>query len=387
LPKILITVTVPETLYYFFTATIKELTKQNFQVFAVCSKSTWISIEQVQIKHGIPLYIIPFSRTFSILSDTVAFVRLCVLIIKIRPDILYTSTPKASALSLLAGKLCNIPLRVYMNRGIAYCDKGKFIRVFYQTIERCMAFCAHHVIAVSRSNLEYLITHKVCDRKKISILCNGSSTGVDCAVFNPNTISTSQCVQLKNSLHISHNAFVFGFVGRLVNDKGINELLIAWKEVSKKIKNVVLIIIGPKLEPHDSISDKTYLSLSNSRSIKLTGAIQNTVLYYSIMDVLVHPSHREGFPNVVLEAAAMGLPVITTDALGCVDSVRDGETGFIVPVKNTEKLAEKMLSLSRDAELRNTMGTKARQWVFRDFNPEAITLELVRLLKSRLTLN
>jgi glycosyltransferase involved in cell wall biosynthesis len=100
------------------------------------------------------------------------------------------------------------------------------------------------------------------------------------------------------------------------------------------------------------------------------------------MDTLVHPSHREGFPNAVLEAAAMELPVITTDALGCIDSVRDGETGFIVPVRNTEKLAEKMLLLARDTELRENMGKKARQRVLCDFDPQSLALELVHLLKK-----
>jgi glycosyltransferase involved in cell wall biosynthesis len=205
---------------------------------------------------------------------------------------------------------------------------------------------------------------------------------VDCTVFAPNKISLSQKLQTRRSLNISPDAFVFGFVGRLVNDKGINELSIAWKQVSAKIDNAVLIIIGPKNEPNDRISYETNSYLSNSKSIRLTGAVQNTVAYYSIMDTLVHPSHREGFPNAVLEAAAMELPVITTDALGCIDSVRDGETGFIVPVRNTEKLAEKMLLLARDTELRENMGKKARQRVLCDFDPQSLALELVHLLKK-----
>lgn len=382
MPKILITVTAPETLYYFFTPVIKELKRNDFDIFAACSKSTWITIEQVQSKHGIPLYVIPFSRKFSFYSDFFAFIHVCTLILKIRPDILYASTPKASLLSLLSGWLCGVPLRVYMNRGIAYCNKGIITRAIYENIERLMVSCAHKVISVSQSNLEYLVAHHVCKRNKISILCSGSSTGVDCTVFAPNQISLSQKLQTRRSLKISPDAFVFGFVGRLVNDKGINELSIAWKQVSAKIENAVLIIIGPKNEPNDRISYETNSYLSNAKSIRLTGAVQNTVAYYSIMDTLVHPSYREGFPNTILEAAAMELPVITTNALGCIDSVRDGETGFIVPVRNSEKLAEKMLLLARDTELREKMGKKARQRVLRNFDPQSVALELVHLLKE-----
>jgi glycosyltransferase involved in cell wall biosynthesis len=373
LKKILITVTVPETLYYFSDSIVAELKKNDFQIHAACSDSTWVTLHQVREKLDINVHVLPFSRAISPLKDFFAFIRLCLLLARMRPHVLF---------SLCAGKLFRIPLRIYMNRGIVYADKNKTVRAVFISLERFLNCCAHYVVVVSKSNLDYLIRHEICPSGKIVILGNGSSHGVDCSRFDPCRVTREERQRCKNLLGIASDAVVFGYVGRLVNDKGINELVEAWRIVLGRMTQCFLLIIGPKIEPRDRISKEVISFLSQSPTIRLVGSVNEPIPYYGIMDILVHPSYREGFPNVVLEAAAMKIPVITTNALGCVDSVIDGETGFIVPTRDSEGLSERMLQLAWQKELRVEMGKNGRLWVQRSFNPDAIASHLVRLMMS-----
>jgi glycosyltransferase involved in cell wall biosynthesis len=144
----------------------------------------------------------------------------------------------------------------------------------------------------------------------------------------------------------------------------------------------VLLLIGPRKEPRDLLPESIYNHIASDPSITLVEPVANPELYYAIMDVFVLPSHREGFPNVVLEAAAMELPVITTDAIGCIDSVVDNKTGFIVPRKNVEKLKEKMALLLGDATMRKAMGRQARQRAIAEFSSEKVTSDLMYLIEN-----
>jgi glycosyltransferase involved in cell wall biosynthesis len=304
------------------------------------------------------------------------------LLQRLRINVIYYCTPKASLISALSAFFTRVPFRVYSNFGLVYYGKSGLTEKVLLAAEVVTCLCSHKVILMSESNKRYMVHRNLCDPNKMVILDHGSNQGVDAqSTFNRANITQEEIAALKNKLRIPGNAVVFGYIGRLVKDKGIMELIESWKEVNKSIAGR-LLIIGPKNEPRDRLPLKVYTDIEVMPGIQLIEQVSDPRLYYACMDAFVLPSYREGFPNVVLEAAAMELPVITTDALGCIDSVHDGETGFIVPVKDVKKLVEKMLLLGRDGELRKSMGKNARQRVLKEFNPETIAFELVRLLKS-----
>jgi glycosyltransferase involved in cell wall biosynthesis len=377
--RILLVSTVPETLFFLSGNLIGALKKSGWDVhLASSASSSWVSSKQVQEKYGLQTHTISFTRTISVLKDIIAVWQIISLVRKIKPCVIHASTPKAGLLAGLAGWLCNVPLRIYTVRGLPYYGKTGPGYVLLSSMEKVACACYHRVFSVSKSNRDYIVGHGLCAAEKISIIHNGSSQGVDSSRFNPANVLEKDNIALQNNLTIAKNALVVGFVGRLVKDKGVEELLTAWDVVITKFPKSVLLIVGPDREPRDTISDAAYKKLKSSKSIILAGSTFDTLPYYAIMSLLVHPSHREGFPNVVLEASAMELPVVTTSAPGCIDSVKDGETGYIVPVNNPTELAEKIIALLNNPDLRTKMGKAAREWVVRDFNPQDICEEMMR---------
>lgn len=344
----------------------------------------WISAPDVERKYGIKVHRVPFHRTFSVLSDLYSLVVLCVLLARLRLDVVYYCTPKASLLTAVAALLVRVPFRIYSVFGQVYYGRKGVTEKVLLLAELLSCACSHKVIMMSRSNLRYMSLKKLCRPDKMGILGRGTNQGVDAkARFVPEKIGAHNVLKLRQALHIPEEAVVFGYMGRLVKEKGIIELVKAYNGLGKDPVPCVLLLIGPRKEPRDQLPQNVFDKIESDPFIRLIEPVDDPESYYAIMDIFVLPSYREGFPNVVLEAAAMRLPVITTDAIGCIDSVVDNETGFIVPVRNVEKMMEKMSVLLHDPRMRKDMGAKARQRVLRDFDGEAITEELMYLINNR----
>jgi glycosyltransferase involved in cell wall biosynthesis len=383
-PRMAIITSVPTTLYHLFSNQVDRIRNEGIDLFFVSSTGDrWITATDVEEKYGIKVHPISFFRTFSIFADIKSFVALFLLFRRLKLDMIYYCTPKASLISSLAAFCAAIPFRIYANFGQVYYKKTGLVATTLQYAERATCALSHKVILMSKSNLEFLLSERLCDSGKMGILGHGTNQGVDAQKrFNPNTFDAAKVDAFKSSLSINKKTKVFGYIGRLVKDKGIIDLIDAWQDV-KKEGSCILLLIGPRKEPRDLLPEYIYEKISLDPTIRLIEPVANPEIYYAIMDVFVLPSYREGFPNVVLEAAAMKLPVITTDAIGCVDSVADNETGFIVPVGNVEKMKEKMKQLLFDPELRRKMGDNARERVLRDFDGEAIADDLMFLINNR----
>jgi glycosyltransferase involved in cell wall biosynthesis len=381
--KLMLITTAPETLYYLLANQIKSFTAEGFQIYLVTSKGEWISSEQVSLKYNLSVTTIPFSRRFSPLRDCWILMKMVLLLHKVKPDIMHVSTPKASLISSIAGWITKVPLRIYTIRGLIYYGKKGIWKTILMNLERITCRLVHVCTINSRSNLEYIIKHSISTHNKVRILGNGSSQGVDAQnLYNPDRITEKEKLVIRDKYLIPNNYCIFGFVGRIVRDKGIEELLDAWDVVQKEIPSSQLLIIGPEHEPRDNIG-KNYLNkLKNDPTITFCGSVVSPLKYYAIMDIFVFPSHREGFPNVVLEASAMGLPVITTNAPGCVDSIVDKETGEIFSTGNTDELINKMVLLGKNQQLRRNYGEQARCRVLSDFRPEDISKALIKLYKN-----
>lgn len=379
---IILVTTIPETIFSTMEELVPRLLMNNFNVMAIASQGQWLFPEDIAKKYSIPFTTIPFKRVISPLEDLKCLFLLLKLLLKTKPEIIHYSTPKAALLSSIASWIAHTPLRVYTVRGIVFMGKtgvGLFVSRFF---EQLTCFLSHKVLCVSQSNRSYLLTHRICSPKKLSIIGSGSSHGVDSInKFNPALFPLSIKNSQRKTLNISEDSLVFGFVGRLVRDKGAEELMFAWRAFSKKYSFAHLLIIGDSDEPRRRF-DFSSASADEEKRLHVLGPKKNIVDYYAIMDVLILPSHREGFPNVVLEAGAMQVPVITTDAQGCIDSIESEKTGLQFSCGDSAGLLSAMERLHNDKSLRLQLGNNAREKVLRDFNPDVICDGLLKLYRE-----
>ncbi len=378
--RIVLATTIPETIYSTMGELIPFLVQHNMEVMTVASRGQWLFARDIREKFNIPCCTIEFTRIISPFHDVVALFRMILLLICIRPHIIHFSTPKAALISSIASFITRIPMRVYTIRGIPFeKKKGVAFRLFL-FCERLTCMLSHTVICVSQSNRSYLLSWKVCAPSKLTMIRSGSSHGVDATgTFNPSFVSREKRAALRQSSGIPDTAVVFGYVGRLVGDKGANELLKAWDRAAGRWPDSHLLIVGDGGEPRDRILAYTISSDAARRRLHLRQPTKEIVGEYALMDVFILPSHREGFPNVVLEAGAMQLPVITTDALGCIDSVVDGRTGFIYKCGDCGGLIEKMTMLYNDKALRERLGFEGRRRALAQFDPHIICEDLFRI--------
>ncbi|UWZ82895.1 glycosyltransferase family 4 protein [Occallatibacter riparius] len=317
--------------------------------------------EQLASDEGANLISIPIQRGISPLADIVSLFRLTWALGHLRPSIAEFSTPKAGLLGSLAAFLCRVPSRVYLLRGLRLETSSGLKRAVLKASEKLAAACAHTVVCNSESLRRQTIDLRLAPGSKLKVLGGGSSNGVDIVKFTPGPDT------MRAKLGIPAGAPVVGFVGRLTRDKGIPELLEAFNRLLEKMPDTRLLLVGWFDESEDALSVYQRARIEAHPRIIRTGFVANTAPYYRAMDLLVLPTWREGFPNAVLEAAAAGLPVITTQTTGARDAVLPGLTGVLVPPGEPLALAEALLSLLQHPERRLSMGATARQWVVQEF--------------------
>ncbi len=327
-------------------------------------------------------------RGMSPLRDFIALLTLYLLCIRMKPTIVHGSTAKGGPLSMVASSLAKVPIRVYTLRGLIIEVGSGLMKKVFRVLESLACRCASQIFAVSRSVMDKMIQEKLCNSDKIRVLGNGSSMGVDAGNrFNPDLISKADADALRNHLGIPADAIVAGFVGRIVRDKGIMELADAWRNLRLEHENVFLLIIGP-VEPQDPVPAEILRELWTDPRVVIIDFVHNEDMprYYRIMDFVVLPSYREGFPNVALEAAAMGLPILAGRVTGSVDAVVDGVTGILVPARDSAALEQAMRIYIHDEKTRKAHGIAGRQRAISDFKPESLWKaqyqEYIRLLNE-----
>jgi lipopolysaccharide/colanic/teichoic acid biosynthesis glycosyltransferase len=283
----------------------------------------------------------------------------------------------------LAATMARVPCRIYTLRGLRFETARGLKRVLLIACEFLACRCAHQVIAVSESVRQKAIKQGFVDPRNISVVGKGSSNGVDVTKFTPERMDACEMAELRESLGIPSGALVLGFVGRLTCDKGISELVEAYDELRKDFPHLYLLLLGD-WEEGDPIPAAVRSRIEGDSSILRPGFVSDAASFYALMDVLALPTHREGFPNVVLEAQAAGLPVVTTFATGAVDSIVDGETGLLVPVADAAALARAVRTFLCASELRSTMGQAGRARVLQYFRNDIIWEGYIDLYQTML---
>jgi glycosyltransferase involved in cell wall biosynthesis len=320
----------------------------------------------------IPVHPATMPRRITPLGDLASLWRIARIMRRIRPQIVDGHTPKGGLLAMMAATLCRVPVRVYHMHGLPLMTATGWKRRLLRATEKTACGLAHQVYCVSASVREVAIAEGLCPPDKIKVLGGGSIAGVDAQTrFNLARLPTSVRDEIRARHGIPADAIVAGFVGRIVRDKGIIELAAAWQALRDEFPNLHLLCAGP-FESQDPVPADVEQLLRSDPRIHLAGDVNEMPSFYRALDLLLLPTYREGLPTVLLEASAMQLPLVATRIPGCIEAVRDGETGTLVPMKDPVALAVATRAYVRDAELRRRHGENGRRFMESDFCPELL---------------
>ncbi len=382
--KLVHVTTVPDS-FIFLTGQVGYMKERGFDIHGLSSSGE--SLLRFAERENVSVHAVEMPRRISPFRDVVSLVKMLNLLRRIRPHIVHAHTPKGGLLGMVSAWLARVPVRIYHMRGLPFTTATGWRRKLLMWCERISCGLAHRVLCVSSSVRQLAVDAHLCPPRKIIVLARGSGNGVDAVQrFNGSNILPSLRDETRRRFNIPQKALVLGFIGRIVRDKGIIELAGAWKELRQDFPALHLLLVGPH-EMQDPIPSEIERTLHNDPRVHFLGRQENMPPLYAVMDVLALPTYREGFPNVLLEAAGMKVPVVATHVPGCTDAVQDSVTGMLVPPYDAASLAEAIRRYLHDGELRRRHGAAARDWVLREFRPEgiwqAIYQEYVRCLAEK----
>lgn len=378
-PQIVVGITHPQTCLTL-TGRLRALGEAGFRVTLISSPGDLL--EKTAAREGASAIALKMERGIAPVTDLVSLIRLWRLLRALRPEITEFSTPKAGLLGGLAARFAGVPARVYMLRGLKLDTATGLRRRILLGAERLAARCAQVVLCNSGSLRREALSLRIAPAEKLKILGNGSSNGVNVERFSPGASD------VRRRLGLRRESPVIGFVGRLTRDKGLPELIEAFELILKIAPEAQLLLVGWFDASEDALSPLLQARIECHPRIHCTGYVEDTAPYYRAFDLLVLPTWREGFPNAVLEAAATGLPVVTTECTGSRDSVVPEVTGLLIPPGYPEAIAEAVIRLLHDPARRRRMGAAARAWIVEHYSDErvlALTADFYRdlFVKSR----
>jgi glycosyltransferase involved in cell wall biosynthesis len=374
-PTILVGVTHAQTCLVLG-ARLRALRNAGFHVLLLSSPGPLLDITAA--REHVERIELPMRRSIAPFADLVSLYRLWRLIGKCRPDLVEFGTPKAGLLGTLAAWLRGVPRRVYMLRGLKLETTSGFKRRILLAAERLAARCAHVVLCNSESLRAEALALRVAPFRKLRLLGDGSSNGVDIDRFSPGSSP------VREQLGIPDYVPVIGFAGRLTRDKGLPELCEAFDLILCAEPSTRLLLVGWFDVAEDALDPGLRMRILRHPHIYCTGFVPDTAPYYRAMDLLVLPTWREGFPNVVLEAAAAGIPVVTTECTGARDSVLPEITGLMIPPGHPDAIYEAVMKLVRDPQRRRLMGQSARAWILEHYVESRVVGMTVDYYKSLL---
>jgi glycosyltransferase involved in cell wall biosynthesis len=350
---------IPDSLTTLLNGQLRFL-NNSFDVYGVASKGEQHNV--LYDREGVKSFEVRIERRISLLNDISSLFSLVVLFSREKPEIIHSITPKAGLLSMLAGFIARVPVRIHTFTGLVFPTKKGFMYFLLKNMDRLTCMFATNVIPEGNGVKEDLINHRVT-RKPLAVIANGNVNGIDTSFYSVDRVKESTKDSLCKDLGISETDCVFCFVGRIVRDKGINELITAFEKLSAKYLNCKLILVGNYEAKLDPLSNKTLKIIQSHKSIFEIGWQDDVRPYLAISDVLAFPSYREGFPNVVMQAGAMELPSIVSNINGCNEIIEDGVNGLIITSKDIDALYYAMEELMVDEEKRRRLSKNARKMV------------------------
>lgn len=367
--KICYVTTVAVTIKAFFIPQIKDIASKGYDVTVICSPDNELqnklgeNIKYIPIK--IARGISPFTL-FKSISDLAKVFK------REKFDIVQYSTPNAAFCSSIAAKISKIRIRNYHLMGLRYLGFGGITRKIFKLLEKLTCSLSTHIECITQSNMEMCIREKLLKPNKATIVWNGSTGGVDLHRFNISKKDEWRKT-IRQRLNLTEDDFVFGFVGRITKDKGINEIIQAFKNIERECK---LVLIGEE-EGIKNLDDGIWQCAIDNKNIIMCNSVPDIERYYSALDVLLLPSYREGFGMVIAEAAAMGVPAIVSNIPGPVDVIDVGKTAFTVEARNTNDLRKKMLKFLDNPYMARDMSDNCVEFIKNKFDSEILCEKII----------
>jgi glycosyltransferase involved in cell wall biosynthesis len=351
----------------------------HFEVIAVSSDEAYL--KKIGEKEKIKVKNIEMSRKITPIQDFISILKMYRFLKEIKPEIVHTHTPKAGLVGMIASKLSGVPVRMHTISGLPLVEAKGLKKKLLILCESITYSCATHVYANS-FNILKIIKSLFPFSFKIKVLGNGSTNGIDLKQFDPKSEFLNSKLAYRNEYGIDANDFVFLFVGRVVSDKGINELVRAFSKLENPNNQFKLLLVGPFEEDLNPLQHETLTQIKTNTNIITTGYQSDVRKFYKLSDVFVFPSYREGFPNVVMEAGAMELPVITTNINGCDEIIIPEINGLLIPQKNEKSLLDAMQKISSEQELYQKLKQNSRSVIAEKFDQANLWKIIVNEYKS-----
>ena len=315
------------------------------------------NLHDVERQQNVRIIPLNMKRRFDVWGDLKCLFRLIKIILKEKPDLIHSITPKAGLLSMMAGFLCRVPYRIHTFTGLVFPTSNGLTKEILKMTDRITCFCATNVHAEGRGVKNDLVNNNIT-KKNITIIGNGNINGVDIDFYTPNPEI--------------HENFTFLFCGRIVKDKGMNELAKAFEKIVQKYPNVELHLVGKFEDDLDPIDPASKFFFMNCKNVKLFPWQLDVRPFFNKADVLVFPSYREGFPNVVLQSNAMEVPCIVTNINGCNEIITDGYNGYIIPSRDSDTLYQKMEYVINNVHILRSMQKNCRQVIIDKFSQKYV---------------
>lgn len=360
---------------------------QYYQVTAVSADQP--ELQRVAEKYGVAHHHVEMTRAITPFQDLAAVWKLYRFLNREKPEIVHSHTPKAGLVGMMAAYFAGVPVRMHTVAGLPLLEAKGLKRQVLNLVEKVTYAFATKVYPNSFAMRNIIVKEGFCAPGKLKVLGNGSSNGINTEYFSPSVVSLATTTALRAELEIQEDDFVFIFVGRLVGDKGINELVEAFGKVKAEVKdkdeveggienlshrrrNVKLLLVGPLEEELDALLPQTLEAIETHPDIISVGYQDDVRPYFAVADALAFPSYREGFPNVVLQAGAMELPSIVTDINGCNEIIEEGKNGMIIPVKNSAALGQAMERMLGNPDEYRFMKGNARPLIESRYRQEVV---------------
>ena len=332
-----------------------------YKVIAVSSEKDYL--ERIGKREEVETFHVEMTRKITPIHDLISVVRMYFFLKKLKPFIVHTHTPKAGIVGMLAAKLAGVPIRLHTVAGLPLLETTGTKRKVLDWVEKQTYNCATKVYPNSKALRDIITQNNYCASEKLHVIANGSTNGIDTTHFNAFLFSEEETSNLKKKLGIKATDFVFIFVGRMVADKGINELLAAFSQLNKEVNKVKLLLVGPLEQDLNPLSFETIKQIDTNSNVISVGYQNDVRPYFTISNCLVFPSYREGFPNVVMQAGAMNLPSIVTNINGCNEIIMDNQNGMLIPVKDEKAVFQAMKKMHSDSDLCIKLQQNARQLI------------------------
>jgi len=383
MPRLLRMTTVPISLNILLKGQLKFMREHGLEVITASAPGP--EVEELVNREGVNHYPLPFTRIISPWRDLVCLINTIRLIRHIKPDIIHTHTPKAGLIGMLASWYVGVPHRLHTVAGMPLMEANGISKIILRCTEKLTYRFATQVYPNSRNLEKWINTHLKPDKSKVKVIGSGSSNGIDTEHFNSNTDLIAKGVRVRNELNIKTYDVVYVFVGRLVHDKGISELVKAFSII--KDKQLHLLLLGEYENEREPVEKGIKDHIETDKQIHAVGFKTDIRPFLAAADIFVFPSYREGFPNVVMQAGCFNLPCIVTDINGSNEIIKDGYNGLIVSPKEVEELRAAMMKLGNDSMLRKRMGQVARKQIVSNYDQQIVWKAILKEYKRLLILH